>query len=505
MNTSFILVSGVAISTDISLTYLDTFYDDDLKPFINVYGSGILTELVTQADLVEGADIRLIACAVPSGVVGPTNVLDFISGYAAKITSNSITFSSEPSNLPHVIYPKDSRCYITDSSIKGLNNTPIFSPISGNAYYDLYSTHVVVVGNKEIIGYGSLVSSSGILTRAPHPNTSDFDHQIVDKGESITGFELQDFEFKFNNVIDVFYNTNLYPGPVPLLSASGMIQMSCSGVSSGYYFPEHYNGSNASLNPIYRYCSLGEKLEWSVPKMNASNYAAYDFRINYIDLSGNLTGPLNVKYASADLKEFHEGAVELTTINNNVFNNSNLDYITIEEETGRSRLSVGIADIDLISTQYHEKGVYVSSIYTSEKPIYAVSLDVNESIKNVPGYRSWDIVKYYIQFDLSENGLWYRISPKPRLNELDGDNKNVPSIYILDSNLFTEDKVLDIYNTISFVQLDKEQYNFRIKIEMDTNIAGSRGLWTPRIFDYRVSVIDRAALLYSNIERYLFN
>ena len=507
-NTSFILVSGVVNSTDVSLTYLNTFYGNNLNPCINVYGSGILTELIEQRNNIDKSQIRLIACAVPSGVSGPVDVLDFISGYAANITSSNIKFTSFTDVPVNPLYPKHSVCYIKDSSVKGSNNKPITSPISGNAYYDLYSTHVLVVDNKKIIGYGSLVSNSGILTKAPYPLSNNFDSQIIDDGVSITGFELQRFKFEFDPTIDLFSNTDLYPGPAPLLSASGMIQMSCSGVSSGYYFPSGlYDGSNSSLSPLYGYCSVGETLEWIVPKLHENDlYAAYDFRINYIDLSGNLAGPLLLQYTSQQLHDFHTKPISLTNLTINSDNtNLGLDYITVEGSTGRSRLSVGLADIDLISTQYQEKGVYVSSIYTSEKPIYALSMDVNENIKKIAGYRSWDIVKYYIQFNLTESGEWYRISPKPRLNELDIENKNVPSVYILDSNLFAEDKVLDIYNTMSFIQFDKEQYNFRVKIEMDTNIAGSRGLWTPRIFDYRVSVIDRSALLYSNIERYLFN
>jgi hypothetical protein len=506
------IASGIIKAHDVSLQEI-TPYQYNItssptpQPAISVYCSGILTNFTDTISQYPDGLIKLYACAVPTGVVGPTDALQLISGYIG----DRPTFI----DVSGSIYPTGSICTITRRSIPTTEGPNVAIPISGNAYYDLYATHVLTakVNNRKntIVGYGDMVSLSGVISRAPFPNINDANKSIGegvidDTGEKTnTGdMYLTQFDFPFGdagNTTSLFANLNSFAHPLY------PIRMSCSGVSSGYYFPASYDGTNESATPVYQYCMKDEAISWLVPKfnINGSTYADYKFDISYINLSGHVTGPLTVSYTSDTLKDIETKTFTLNEATQEQDISEPNFNILIEGTTGRHRLAVGVNDIDLVTVQYNEKGTYVSAPFTSEKPIYAISMETNESSLGFAGHKIENIVKYYIQFTLSNDGEWYPISPKPRSNEVDTEGKLVPNIYILDTNLFEEDKVIDLYNQVAFINLDKELYNFRIKIEMDAISTGFRGRFTPQIFDYRVSVIDRAALASSNFERYLFN
>lgn len=514
MVTIFGIASGVVRAHDVSLQCIPPYMqigtgEQDLtpRPAITVYSSGILTDFEALVGQYPNASLKLYACAVPTGVVGPTGVINLISGYIG-VTPTMVQVSDSA-------YPSGSICTITKASIPSPTGVNMVS-ISGNMHYDLYSTHVItakIYNKTQIVGYGDLVSLSGVITRSPFPDiirTDDIGKvNVDDSGETTTtgDLHLTKFSFTFGKNLYLFGNSGSFGGGYPGYAANGSIQMTCSGNASGMFFPGVYDGTNDNVAPIYQYCNCGGTISWLVPKMNKDAFSDYTFGINYINSSGNVTGPLSIYYDSVSLfnmnsSTFVKSGDGTAPKDDDI---SEPDYIMVDEENGRSRMAVGVNDIDLVVVQYNEKGTYVSAPFTSEKPIYAISMETNESALGFAGYKTNDMVKYYIQFSLTDNGEWYPISPKPRLNEIDSNNKWIPNIYILDTNLFEEDKVIDLYNQVSFVNLNKELYNFRIKIEMDTISTGARGQFTPQVFDYRVSVIDRAALASSNFERYLFN
>lgn len=516
------IASGILSATSVSIEYVYPYFsvgnvanDPTPRPAISVYCSGILSDFEAVSSSLPRGDIMVLAAAIPAGDTGPANTLELLSGYVMQKKSSVTLPCVKVNDSP--TYPSHSITQIVTSS-KCVNDRPFFVTISGNAYYDVYAAHVLTSSDGQMLsiaGYSSMQVISGVLTRAPYPNPKDdLNNPIEDHGETVPGNVLTTFKFIYEPKHPLLANSGIFETgqPASNLAGSGMIQMSCSGVSSGYFFPALYNGTNESATPVYQYCNFGETLTWKVPKISGvlntqSVYSAYDFRINYIDLSGNLSGSSLVRYSSKDLMDWDKSPVSLgTNWNPDTKGGSEGPYfVEIGEDNGRSRMATGLRDIDLVVVQYNEKGTYVSTPYTSEKPIYALSIEANESNVPITGFKIWDTVKWYIQFEINDNGKWYRISPKPRVNELDSAGKNVPNIYVLDTNLFAEDRVMDLYNTVAFVNLNKEQYNFRIKVEMDTNVTGSRGRWTPQIFDYRVSVIDREALVSSNFERYLFN
>jgi len=503
------IVSGFLKATDISISGLAPYFSIGKPlpvPAISIYVSGTLTDIESQLGNYKDSEISLYACAVPSGTNGPVSAVDLLSGYVLGGYGQLPCRKIEGSTL----FPSHSTCTITKVSISGV--PPTFTTISGNTYYDIYATHVLttITDSKRVVaGYGTLQVLGGYLTQAPYPDLSELNSIIEDHGEVVTNNTLMTFVFRFPETLSLFANSGSFGAGYPDLAASGMIQMSCSGNYSGVYFPATYDGTNDNINPIYQYLQPSGTITWKIPKkftVNPDVYGWYTFRLNYINSSGLLSPTVNIEFFSRQLRNFDQAIPALP--DNYQIQDGDIAgpyVVTVEGETARSRISLGVRDIDLAVVQYNENGTYISSPYTSEKPIYGLSMEVNESAPKITNFNIWDMVKYYIQFDINDNGKWYQISPKPRINELDINGVNVPNIFLLDSNLFSNDKVLDIYNMISFIDLNKEQYNFRVKIELNTNITGSHGQWTPQIYDYKISVIDREALLASNYERYLFN
>ena len=205
-------------------------------------------------------------------------------------------------------------------------------------------------------------------------------------------------------------------------------------------------GTNDSTSPIYQYGEAGDVITWKVPKKlltsaaNQTLYADYEFNFNYINSSGNLSPSVKLYYSSNSLSNFY--SLEADTFNPEINREDTTAYlINVGEDNGRGRIAFGIRDINLVSVQYNEKGTYVSSVYTSDKPIYAISMKANDRVTGFDGYKPQDLIKYYIQFADSGESKWFPISPNPRTNELDSSNQLVPSIYLLDSSLNANERV----------------------------------------------------------------
>lgn len=488
-NNNFIISSGILRCTTDFLTIKDPYHINK-NPIVTVYSSGDFSNFTdTMTSL--NAVIKTVACALPTGSITPTTASGFLGSYYT--TNNSLDYKE-------IGYLNGTLTQIT----KDINGTPL----SGNCYYNIYSTNILLLPEKnKILGFGDLVSSVAYLTRSPYPFFGDVNGSLTvsieDNGELAGDKTLVNFKFDVGNELYNFANTDNFGVGYPSIAESGLLRITCSGIASGVYFPFIYNGSNESVNPLYQYMgAIPSGVYFKVPKLLLNNeYADYSFNIEYINSSGLLTGPTTVNYTSETMKNFF---TKKYTGNESVVKSedSSKEIIDITGATNRSRLAIGISDIDLVSTQYNEKGVYISQVYTNEKPIYALNMEVNEEIQAFSRFNNWDIVKYYIQLAGDEN--WYRVSPKPRINELDESGLMVPSVFILDS-LIENTNISDIYNTIKFVPYDKPVYSFKVKIEMDTNITGMRGKWTPSIYDYKITVIDKDILTSSNYERYLFN
>lgn len=496
MNNNFIIASSLlSCSTDF-IQIINPYHDINKNPIITVYASGDFTNFEQTMSSLKDTTIKTAACAFPTGIPTPTTASGFILNY---YKDNKSIVYNDPNYLK--------------GTLTTINKDINKIDISGNCYYNVYATNILTIsknGKDEILGYGDLVSSVYYLTRSPYPyfgnDSGNLTLGIEDRGEKAGDITLVNFTFDADNILKNFANTENFGVGYPTISESGLVRISCSGIASGVYFPSIYNGSNEDTEPIYSYMeAIPSGLVFKVPKFITTNvYSDYNFNIEYINSSGNITGPVGVTYSAQNMQDFftkqytpNDGGVIIRK------DESNYEIIDIEGVTNRSRIAVGVSDIDLVSTRYNQKGVYVSNIYTSEKPIYLISMETNEAIQTFSRFNSWDIVKYYIKIQDDPN--WIRISPKPRVNELDEEGGYVPSILILDDITQDQSKISDIYNTIKFISYDKAKYNFSIKIEIDTNITGMGGKWTPSIYDYKISVVDRASILNSNYERYLFN
>lgn len=501
------IASGYTSCTDLSLTVLNLATPSLPYPTFVVYCSGLMPGFESQIGSLKNGDIRVAACAVPTGAVQPTSALNMITGYMLSSDNKMPTMNPTITST----YTAWNTTQINQACMA--NNT--FIHFSGNSVYNIYATHVLSnvtrQGSMSVLGYGNLVSGVQIRSSALSPAANDVTPIIQDTGETlVNGVPLLTFDFPYYTPPSMFDNPTSFGGGYPELAASGMIKMTCISNITKLYYPSIYNGSNSSTNPIPQYLKPSGFISWKVPKFQSDNktYNDYSFAISYINSSGIVTGPTTIDFTSASLQALNTGSLTLGSSTGGLTLGDNLlgpNSITIDGNTGRYRVSIGVNDLNLITVQYNQVGTFVSTPYTNTDPIYAISLKTSESVKSVQGLNVWDIVKYYIQFNVTDNGQWYPISPKPRVNEVDASGKLVPNIYILDTNLLGQDTVSSLYNQVGFLTIGKEQYSFRIKITMDTSKSGTQGAWTPKIFDYRASVINRSAMLTANFNQYLFN
>ena len=478
------------------------------EPQIVVSGNIIGTNLnpfLSELTSLPGGRIMLAACAIPTGVLTvPQSANDLIYNYVFQNGNNGANISILNSNNVTAV---------TQSTIGSFN----YTPLSGNAYYNIYATHVLTSRDDQTVtiqGYGTpLLTLTNVLTVAPSPSANDVTFNILDTSELYNGtIPLTTFNINFNSSLYNFSNLTSFGPGYPGLASSGAIQVVCRSVGgpSTEYFPLTYSGGTSNI-PLPYFAMPGGNLTWKVPKFydpfTAGSYASYDFDVSYINSSGLVSGVVTFNFTSDSLKTLDKGSFSTPTADPGNLNKSIFGpvAIPIAGTTGRSRLAVAINDINLATVQYNQVGTFVSTPYTNTDPIYALSIRANESTQSFPNLSIWNFIKYYIQFDVTDNGIWYPISPKPRSNEIDISGNLIPNIYILDTNLLTRDMNSPLYSRVGFISIGDEQYSFRVKITMDTTKGGLQGQFSPKVFDYQVSVVNRSAMLSNNFNQYLFN
>lgn len=485
------------------------------EPVISVSGEASLDNL----PFLENADVKLYCCAVPSGQPGPVNPTGLFDHFTGTEVGN--TFVKE-NNFHSII-----------TTVQNDLGVPTGSAgfVSGNAYYDVYGCHFVTLYNSLGVPskyyHGNMFTIPDVLTQSPYVRLStdvpDLVVSVSSVGESVNDNPLQIFTFNFtegavNAVPPLLDNPNDFGGGYPFPASSGYMRISCSGVENRLWYKPVYSAATLPSTTIsYGYVEpSGTSLSFRVPKFqdadNSDNndtgqYQSYIFKFEHINSAGVVSPAVGVGYDQLSLKKLHESAVassdNIRIPDPELWNGPT--PVVVKDKTNRHRLSLGIQDVDLQSVKYKKSGSYVSKLYASEEPIYAVSIDSTEQIPLLGSLQPWDFIKYYIQFGSAKSDEWSRISTKSRTTEIDGDQKPVPNLVILDTHMLDSEKdSLTNSNNILFMEQQKPVYNFRIKIEIDTSSSSSAGAWSPSVYDYKVRVLNRSILTSSNVERYLF-
>jgi hypothetical protein len=399
------------------------------------------------------------------------------------------------------------------------------SPVSGNCDYDVYGVHVVTI-NGNLFASPTIMNVSGVRTSAPVPRKEDFHNiKVEDAGLIISNRNMQKVTFRFMQPYN-FHNTSQFGAGYPSIAASGLIRISCSGTHPTERTWYESNGTSSD-NEWHDYIALTSNSGvWTLPKyvrsqttmdnsssvIPAADYQGYKFYVNFVNSSGVISPYSTVSFTSENMKKYHIGSIldaDTASRSTDKFKeHSVLNPVNVEGITHRKRLGIGIHDIDIQSIKYKKEGVYISERFGNETPIYAVSMSASEQFPGIQSlsFKKWDFIKHYIQFGNSDSEEWHRISPTQRKNEIDEVGNNVPSVIILDA-LIDQGKTVtksDTYGYISHVNLNKSIYNFRMKIEINTNASDNAGNWSPYIYDYKVTVLDRNVLRSSLSENYLF-
>lgn len=248
-----------------------------------------------------------------------------------------------------------------------------------------------------------------------------------------------------------------------------------SGFPSWVYYPSTIFTNGISFD-----------LPYNDPRSNSP--AVYNFNIANIGASLTQSGSLN-KVIKIDHQKFISSENYFKNLDREVFNSPNPallkkvpDDIKIEANViNRKRLSIGINDIAIKNNTYVKQGVYVSPYYPLDFNIYTFSLKVKEFIPKYKDLISYDVVKYYGEF----NSKWERISPITRGDELEG-NDLVPKLLVFDKGLGTGNvKYLELGNVRSF----------RIKIVFDLSNIKESNFISPEIYDYKCIIFNKDQFL----------
>jgi len=178
--------------------------------------------------------------------------------------------------------------------------------------------------------------------------------------------------------------------------------------------------------------------------------------------------------------------VDLQSRLQNSFNYANLqkvsDDIVIPKDTiKRTRLSLGVKDIYVSENTYPDKGVYVSDYFRTDYGIYTLSLTVDEYIPEYEGANPYDLIQYFIEYN---NGVWERISPITRDQEISTTGAPVPKMFIFD-------KGLDLaFQNVKFIEAESVNI-FRVKIVFDMTALGTNKFIPPEIRNYRCLIYDK--------------
>jgi hypothetical protein len=157
-----------------------------------------------------------------------------------------------------------------------------------------------------------------------------------------------------------------------------------------------------------------------------------------------------------------------------------VEEIKIEKSViDRRRLSIGINDIAVKNNTYSKQGTYVSKFYPVDFNIYTFSLKVDEYIPKYLNLESYDVIKYYVEFNSEK---LERISPINRKNEYENELL-VPKMIIFDKVYEETDyvKYLEYTNIIGF----------KIKIIFDLSSLQESQFPPPEVRDYRCIVYNK--------------
>ena len=166
-------------------------------------------------------------------------------------------------------------------------------------------------------------------------------------------------------------------------------------------------------------------------------------------------------------------------VKNNLFNlvpdtNGSINAL---EHFEANRFLIGIRDISCFNFSYKEKSEYVSTKFTSTKPISNISMIVDDFIPKLFPQSDKDYIRYY--FSINDGLEWHPIIPRG-LNKLEGYSK-----YIINSG--TPANYRD--KSTGYIETPQNEYSIRIKIilERPTDIEGSE-FYSPMVNSYKVFV-----------------
>lgn len=205
-------------------------------------------------------------------------------------------------------------------------------------------------------------------------------------------------------------------------------------------------------------------------------------------------GPTLLQSDIAKIEINHQkliGTDYLGNLDNQTFTNPNRDQIKLIDDItidnpyiiDRRRLSLGIDDIAIKENSYQKQGTYISNQYALDFEMYTFSLKVQEIIPTYPNIMSYDVIKYYVEFNANQ---WEPISPITRNDELI-DGVLVPKLFIFDAAPET-----DVENSsIKYIDYGSTINNFRVKIVFDLSKLTNNQFAPPEVHDYKCLVFDK--------------
>lgn len=249
-----------------------------------------------------------------------------------------------------------------------------------------------------------------------------------------------------------------------------------SGFSSGWHY---YSSGSATQGisfslPFYDTRSTFDDLP-----------AVYKFRINYNSMGTVASGStpldvvLNHNYIS---KNFFSDLAAYASSQPKLDNLKEVNTIIVPSDIiSRRRLAIGIEDIQSVEKKFEKLGTFISNSYNLDFPIYTFSLKVDEYIPQYDNIVSYDLIKYYVEFD---SGEWIRISPINRGEEYENGNA-VPKMFIFDSASSDNTSLIRYLNSGGNIN------NFRLKIIIDMTQVSDSNFIPPEVKNYKCLLFDK--------------
>lgn len=331
--------------------------------------------------------------------------------------------------------------------------------------------------------YKTITSESVVIPPSrPNPNNLYVDSTISSPVSDTTYLNLTLYtKNEINNYNNAAYTTdNIGPYLIEIYNEEeawyarpdGSLLTYPDTNDSNNYFNQSISGMVLTL-PLVSGTYDSAKTTYTIDLYNVSISGDYDTGLIF-----------NTKSLNLSSDDFDEGKVEL-------FENISLekvDELDINKDiVSKKRYMIGIEDLGIVTEQYLKQGYYISEFYTIDDPIYTFLLKVGETLPNIQGVNPYDTVKYFVQF---HNQDWVRVSPVTRSNEIDNNNKTVPSFIILD-DLNIGQTNGDLFELI----YDSPIYSFRIKIEFDMSFLDNNNFISPSVDYFECHVTDRNSFL----------